>query len=56
MRYVKLHNIAKILRDPDFELEEVEHNNDANNNIEENDDDEINNRRSGMRRWEEIVL
>nr|CAH7723213.1 unnamed protein product [Callosobruchus chinensis] len=36
--YVVLHDIAKTLRDPDFELEEVEPNNDANNYIEGNEE------------------
>lgn len=51
-----LHNIAKTLGEPDFELqEEMQLNNDANNPIEENENDDINIRRSGMRRREEIA-
>ncbi|CAH2011495.1 unnamed protein product [Acanthoscelides obtectus] len=51
-----LHNIAKTLGDPDFELEEVQLNNEINNPVEQNADDDFNNiKRIGMRRREEIA-
>lgn len=52
---VILHNIAKALRDPDFQLGELELNNNVNNRIEAKNDDDINIRRSGMRGQKEIV-
>ncbi|XP_030762163.1 putative nuclease HARBI1 [Sitophilus oryzae] len=50
---VVLHNIAKTLCDPDFDLEELQPN-DVNNYIEGNENDDI--RRSGMRRREKVLL